>query len=41
VACTDPLGIYVREGVRHDLNIDANGVSNAYYNYSFVTPKFV
>jgi hypothetical protein len=40
-ACTDKLGVYVREGVRHDLNIDANGVSNAYYNYSFVTPKIL
>jgi hypothetical protein len=41
LACTDRLGFYVREGVRHDLNIDGNGVSNPYYNYSFVTPKFL
>ena len=40
-ACTDAFGIYLREGVRHDLNIDIQGVSNAYYNYSFVTPKIL
>ena len=41
MACTDALGFYLREGVRHDLNIDSNGVSTPYYNYSFVTPKFL